>query len=107
MVPHFKMVYSDKHYHLEVHHTRYILNRLPWDYDNDDLITLCNHCHTEFHQNNKVPVYSENGLKDLEYKMCDKCNGIGYISQYLHIQEGICFQCGGEKYESALINRHI
>lgn len=98
-----KIVFSDKHYHLEAHHTRYILNRLPWDYKNEDLITLCNHCHTEFHQHNKVPVYSEDELIELEYEPCPNCNGTGYIPEYKHVQAGICFQCNGEKYLTFLI----
>ncbi|WPQ63663.1 hypothetical protein SIO70_02150 [Chitinophaga sancti] len=91
-------VSADKHYHLEVHHTRYILNRLPWDYKNEDLITFCNHCHTEFHLHHKVPVYSGDESTELEYEPCPKCNGKGYIPDYFNVQNGICFQCRGEKY---------
>lgn len=89
---------TDKAYHLEVHHHRYILNRLPWDYKNEDLITLCNHCHTEFHQHNKVLVYSEDEKTELEYEPCSKCHGTGYIPEYRHVQEGLCFQCMGNRY---------
>lgn len=99
------MVTADKHYHLEVHHKRYIYNRLPWEYKNDDLITLCNHCHTDFHQNNKVPVYSEDELIELEYEICDRCNGYGYLPEYRHVQNGVCFKCQGEKYVQPLIRR--
>lgn len=98
-----RLIPADKAYHLEVHHKKYILNRLPWDYSNDDLITLCNHCHTEFHKNNKVPVYSEDETINMEYEPCSKCSGTGYISQYNHVQGGVCFQCMGEKYNSHLI----
>lgn len=99
-----KLIHADKAYHLEVHHNRYILNRLPWDYKNDDLTTLCNHCHTDFHNNNKVPVFSEDELVELEYEACNKCNGTGYIPQYSHVQGGVCFQCMGDKYTQPLIN---
>lgn len=99
-----KLILADKHYHLEVHHQRYILNRFPWAYENDDLITLCNHCHTDFHKNNKVPVYNEDELLVLEYEVCSKCNGTGYISQYEHVQNGVCFQCMGERYAQPLIS---
>ena len=34
---------------LTVHHKKYIQNKLIWDYDNNDLITLCDNCHTEIH----------------------------------------------------------
>ena len=30
---------------LQVHHLLYYGNRDPWDYDDDDLITLCIFCH--------------------------------------------------------------
>lgn len=26
---------------------------------------------------------------------CAKCNSTGYIAEYKHIQDGICFDCGG------------
>ncbi|GEM_PF-2342355 len=28
-------------------------------------------------------------------KSCKKCNGTGYIPEYKHIQNGICFSCWG------------
>jgi 5-methylcytosine-specific restriction endonuclease McrA len=34
---------------LTVHHKKYLTNRLPWEYDNDDLITLCDECHAKEH----------------------------------------------------------
>ena len=34
---------------LEVHHKKYIENRLPWDYPDEDLITLCCDCHSVKH----------------------------------------------------------
>lgn len=30
---------------LQVHHLQYHKNHDPWDYENDDLITLCDSCH--------------------------------------------------------------
>jgi len=30
---------------LEVHHHFYEINTMPWDYDDDVLITLCSECH--------------------------------------------------------------
>lgn len=94
---------ADKHYHLEVHHKRYILNRLPWEYNSDDLITFCNHCHSEFHQHNKVVVYSEDEMMKLDYQVCPKCNGAGYLPEYSHVENGVCFQCMGERYTQPLI----
>ena len=34
---------------LQVHHKRYISGRMAWDYDNNDLITLCRNCHYSIH----------------------------------------------------------
>lgn len=34
---------------LEVHHKRYIKGRYPWEYKDDDLITLCEICHAKEH----------------------------------------------------------
>lgn len=34
---------------LSIHHKKYQKNFKPWEYDNDDLITLCSDCHTKFH----------------------------------------------------------
>lgn len=31
---------------LHVHHTRYLYNKDPWDYDDMHLITLCDSCHS-------------------------------------------------------------
>lgn len=35
---------------LNVHHRKYIKNKKIWEYDNDDLITLCDSCHNEVHK---------------------------------------------------------
>jgi hypothetical protein len=31
---------------LQVHHKRYLSGKKPWEYDSDDLATLCEDCHT-------------------------------------------------------------
>lgn len=33
--------------YLHVHHKRYIKGNKPWEYENSDLITLCDRCHEE------------------------------------------------------------
>lgn len=30
---------------LHIHHKKYASNTSPWDYQNDSLVTLCEHCH--------------------------------------------------------------
>jgi 5-methylcytosine-specific restriction endonuclease McrA len=47
---------------LIVHHRRYLFIRrlndfvLPWEYPNETLITLCNHCHNIGHKSYKIPI---------------------------------------------------
>jgi len=38
---------------------------------------------------------------------CDKCDGTGIIPIYMHVQNGVCFKCGGSGSipESKLYNR--
>jgi len=35
---------------MHVHHLRYLMKHEPWEYDDDDLITLCDNCHAEWHR---------------------------------------------------------
>lgn len=35
---------------LEVHHLLYFHGRDPWEYDNDNLVTLCKWCHGNYHR---------------------------------------------------------
>ena len=35
---------------MNVHHLKYLMGCDPWDYSDDDLITLCDICHTEWHR---------------------------------------------------------
>jgi len=89
---------------LQIHHTLYIFNRLPWNYDNEDLKTLCNFCHEELHNHEDIIVWDEHKLNKLKYGRCDKCSGKGYIKEYKHISNGMCFKCRGYGYNFPLIN---
>jgi hypothetical protein len=94
------IIISDKQYYLQVHHKHYILNRLPWEYDDEELITLCNWCHWEFHENHEVEVYKDsNGkLEPVMYTICGRCNGAGWFPEYWHVEGGVCFECRGQPY---------
>lgn len=94
-----RVVEAGKRYHLEIHHHLYIVNRLPWDYDDKHLITYCNWCHHEFHKNNKVPIYNEDLSAELNYTPCFRCNGAGWFPEYSHVSQGVCFRCDGTRYE--------
>ena len=95
---------ADEQIVLHVHHTLYILDKLPWEYKDDDLITLCHSCHDELHRSGKaVPVYSTTGDLLAQISPCVRCNGSGYLNQYSHVQGGICFNCRGRRYNRDII----
>ncbi len=84
---------------LHVHHKYYIIDKLPWEYSDEALVTLCSFCHQEFHNQNEVPVYlDENKLTKLDVTKCTTCNGSGYRPEYHYYLNGICFKCNGNKY---------
>ena len=45
----YKCVCGNPH-KLQVHHKEYRKGKEPWDYDDDDLITLCDECHETNHK---------------------------------------------------------
>lgn len=92
----------DKPYNLQIHHKKYMLNRLPWEYDNDDLQSLCNYCHTNIHVTEIIPVYNEDGLLISDFISCDRCNGTGYMPEFKHYQQGVCFKCNGDRFSIKL-----
>jgi hypothetical protein len=80
---------------LQVHHKYYIWNTLPWEYDMSALTTLCDHCHELEHMKEPL-VYTNSTMKVFKVlNSCTRCGGRGYIQEYKHIQNGICFACGG------------
>lgn len=91
-----------KHTILQVHHKLYVKTRLPWNYANADLITVCHECHSEIHQNTTIPFYLDEDAKKLNKPLisCDRCSGQGSIPEFLHIANGICFKCNGKRYLS-------
>ncbi len=83
---------------LHVHHTYYQHNKMPWEYPDESLQTLCINCHIQLHKEQTIPVLDENGVNIGEYHYCDRCSGAGWFPQYLHVEEGICFKCKGARY---------
>lgn len=94
------MVIRNKPLTLHVHHKRYILERLPWEYGGKDLITMCDECHWKFHEENAVEVFKtiNDTLEKINATPCPKCNGAGKIPKYSHVENGTCFTCRGMKY---------
>lgn len=52
---------------LQVHHKKYIQNRMLWEYDDNDLLTLCESCHREEHRVNKIPIYDTYNVNIMSY----------------------------------------
>lgn len=94
-----------KAFHLQVHHKLYIRGKYPWEYDDEALITLCNWCHFELHRKEIIPVYTEvdGQLMQEQFKPCPRCSGAGWLPQYKHVEDGVCFQCWGARYLKKLI----
>ena len=86
-------------YGLHVHHKYYIKGKKTWDYDSNALITLCELCHENLHRDVDIPVYEQSGRRIHGFTACSRCDGIGFLSQYKHVLNGICFRCYGTKYE--------
>lgn len=84
---------------LNVHHTFYYYgNIVPWGYYWEDLITLCEECHCLLHKKEEIPIYNTSLRKiNDELDFCDRCGGTGFLPQYRHVQNGICFKCRGTK----------
>jgi len=97
----------DKPYNLQIHHKKYILNKLPWEYNNEDLITLCNYCHLDTHKNESIPIYNEENNLILDYNNCDRCGGTGYFPEYRHVENGVCFKCRGARFSIQIINKNL
>ncbi|MCA6440867.1 MAG: hypothetical protein IM598_12060 [Chitinophagaceae bacterium] len=81
---------------IQVHHTLYFWNRLPWEYQSIHLKVLCDACHKQEHQVNTIYVYKDETMSEKKViPICTRCDGSGYIPEYFHIQKGICFECWG------------
>lgn len=89
---------------LQVHHKYYVYPRLPWEYEDEALVSLCAACHRIFHEENQVKIFTEEGneLIELNYTPCKRCNGLGYFDQFSKVQGGICFRCRGARFEELI-----
>jgi hypothetical protein len=92
-----------------VHHNYYIQDKFPWDINDSILETLCFNCHVARHQKEKIPVYSDvQGkliLKSFENPSCSRCGGTGYLAEYTHVQNGICFKCWGNNVNQGVFSQ--
>lgn len=84
---------------LHVHHKYYQEDKRPWEYSDDSMITVCSPCHETIHAREKIPFLDKKGRQTNMVTPCNRCGGKGYIHEYRHVQEGICFRCNGVRYE--------
>ncbi|KAA5826247.1 hypothetical protein FPF71_05380 [Algibacter amylolyticus] len=91
----FNQSQSENYYDLNVHHKYYQKGKSAWEYDNEALITLCRICHKKEHMRNKIPILDSNGIFVEMSKNCNRCDGSGYLSEYKHVKNGVCFGCMG------------
>ncbi len=95
-----EIVFSECAIVLHVHHKIYMLSKLPWEYDEKDYETLCSVCHHKLHEEQDTTVYLDEEKISLEnLTECHRCNGEGYFDEFRHVNGGVCFRCGGTKYE--------
>ena len=81
---------------IQIHHTLYFWNKLPWEYQSKHLKVLCDACHKQEHQTNTIYVYKDETMSEKKViPICSRCDGSGFIPEYFHIQKGICFECWG------------
>ena len=88
---------------LHIHHTFYQEGRLPWEYPNESLITVCWKCHEEIHSIQEIPYLDINGKCVRNLTPCGRCKGAGYLPQYRHVENGICFECRGKRFYELMV----
>jgi len=83
---------------LHVHHPYYQETKLPWEYPETVLQSLCWKCHMNLHTEMKIEWMDALGRFKGELSPCPRCAGAGTIPEYDHVQNGICFKCHGACY---------
>jgi hypothetical protein len=96
---------------LNVHHNYYVQGHAIWDYPPSALTTLCHDCHQEYHRTHSIPVYNRvprpgEKLNRIYLKECPRCGGDGYLPQYSHVEDGVCFLCWGSGYRELHFGTH-
>ena len=89
---------------LNVHHRYYIHKYLPWEYPDSALVTLCQSCHEMVHETMAPLIYIVKDLSLIRMKFtpCKRCGGYGYLREFKHVKNGVCFRCNGNKYEELI-----
>lgn len=91
-------------YRLQVHHKYYIEGYLPWEYEDNLLITYCFDCHKKWHEENNIEYFAliEGILKNKQYTVCGRCNGVGWFPEYSYCDGGVCYECYGKKFKELI-----
>lgn len=96
---------------LHVHHKFYLKDSLPWEIEDSELVSLCRSCHSNRHENETINIYEKVGnqlkLTNYRYNTCWKCNGTGYLSQFKHVENGICFACFGNVINETIFSNRL
>ena len=59
---------GDNETELHVHHLQYINGNKPWEYDNNDLVTLCKNCHELIETTKDRPGFTYVNFKGIAFK---------------------------------------
>ena len=101
---HLELKNIEKKIDLHVHHKLYREDKMPWQYENENLTTLCNYCHQKTHEEEVIPYYSRFGNLICNMEICDRCNGSGTLPEFNYFQNGVCFKCCGEGFDTIKSN---
>ena len=82
---------------LNIHHKFYISGRLAWQYENEALVTLCYDCHKKIHEDERIEIHGPetNSTKSRYVENCSKCEATGYLPEFSHRDNGVCYSCNG------------
>ena len=71
---------------LNVHHKLYIIDREIWEYDDDDLITLCQKCHQTLHSSEEIEIPIVKEITKGRFVKTDKCTAKPAIQTFNPMQ---------------------
>jgi antitoxin component YwqK of YwqJK toxin-antitoxin module len=96
---------------LHVHHKYYLRNALPWEIEDEALVSLCINCHVYRHENEQISLYRKIAnklvLENHNYEICSRCNGSRYLPQFSHVENGICFKCREDTVVKSIFNNRL
>jgi|WetSurMetagenome_2_1015567.scaffolds.fasta_scaffold975681_1 hypothetical protein len=98
---------SSKEKTLNVHHRKYIKGKEPWDYELDDLWTMCEECHkrlTEFEKQDALDTVFFNNVDEIMRKMKELKFDKKYMEQVYYLlfdsyTDKIVFQFSSSGYD--------